>query len=278
MQPHSYFLKKKSETAAKVVELIKHLKTTLNYQVKFIRCDNAGENLKLEEACKKEGLGVTFEYTAPKTPQQNGRVERGFATLYGQVRSMLNAARLNKEFRRGLWAKCACTACDLDNLDCDNKAGKPCYTEFYGKDYKAFPFLRKFGEIGIVTQGDAIKSKLVNRGVACLYLGHADNHSAEVSRFMKLSTKRVIRSCDVKWLIKTFKEYKNPKGYIKMMKKMIWNLITVQVQKMKMKAMNLLKLALQSVRCVQRDWEYDLLLRMKLSLTNKMEMLKSCGK
>jgi len=50
----------------------------LNYQVKFIRCDNAGENVQLEEASKEEGLGVVFEYTAPNTPQQNGRVERGF--------------------------------------------------------------------------------------------------------------------------------------------------------------------------------------------------------
>ena len=41
------------------------------------------------------------------------------------------------------------------------------------------------------------RSKLVNRGEACLYLGHAENHSAEVARFMKLSTKRVVRSRDV---------------------------------------------------------------------------------
>jgi len=79
----SYFLKKISETAERVVALIKQLKTTMNYQVKFIRYDNAGENLKVEEETEKEGLGVVFEYTAPKTPQQNGRVERGFATLYG---------------------------------------------------------------------------------------------------------------------------------------------------------------------------------------------------
>ncbi len=81
----SYFLKKKSETAGKITSLIKHLKATLNYQVKFLRCDNAGENISTEEACKEEGLGVTFEFTAPNTPQQNGRVERRFATLYGRV-------------------------------------------------------------------------------------------------------------------------------------------------------------------------------------------------
>lgn len=136
---------------------------------------------------------MVFEYTAPNAPQQNGRIERSFATLFGRIRSMLNAARLNEEFCPCLWAKYGGTACNLDNLDCDNKAGKPCYVH-----YKALPYLKKFGEIGIVTQGNKIKSKLVNSGESCIYLGHAGNHSAEVACFMKLSTKRVIRSQDVK--------------------------------------------------------------------------------
>ena len=92
-------------------------------------------------------------------------------------------------------------------MDCDNKSGKPQYDLFYGKYYKGFPCLKKFGEIGIVTQVNAIKNNLVNRGEACLYLGHAENHSTEVACFMKLSTKRVIRSRDVKWLNETFQDY-----------------------------------------------------------------------
>jgi transposase InsO family protein len=36
-----------------------------------------------------------FEYTAPGTPQQNGKIERKFATLYGMNRAMLNAAKFN---------------------------------------------------------------------------------------------------------------------------------------------------------------------------------------
>ena len=50
----SYFLKRKSDTAARVVALIKHLKTTLNMQVKFIRCDNAGENLNLRNHARRK--------------------------------------------------------------------------------------------------------------------------------------------------------------------------------------------------------------------------------
>ena len=208
----SYFLKKKSEAASIIVGLIKHLRT-LGKITKFIRCDNAGENLATEKLCLQEGLGITFEYSAPNSPQQNGRVERRFATLYGRVRSMLNAAKLNGELRSGLWAECARTATYLDNQDCETSEHKrPRYTEFYGYDDKSFRFIRRFGEMAIVKTGAELRNKLENRGIPALYLGHADKHSAEVGRFLKLTTRRVIRSRDVRWLNKTYWEWMRENG------------------------------------------------------------------
>ena len=40
--------------------------------------------------CKHEGHGIHFEYTMPSTPQQNGRVQRKFVTLFGRVHGILN--------------------------------------------------------------------------------------------------------------------------------------------------------------------------------------------
>ena len=37
--------------------------------VKYIHLDNAGENQALERQADKAGFGITFEYTAPGTPQ-----------------------------------------------------------------------------------------------------------------------------------------------------------------------------------------------------------------
>ena len=80
-------------------------------QVKYIRCDNAGENLKFKEnADADENLELTFEFTAPGTPQQNGKIERKFATLFGRTIGMLNGAKLTKTKRRMLWAEVASTA------------------------------------------------------------------------------------------------------------------------------------------------------------------------
>ena len=45
-----------------------------------MHCDNAGENMKLEEKYDADGLGIIFEYTATGTPQQNAYVKRAFPT------------------------------------------------------------------------------------------------------------------------------------------------------------------------------------------------------
>ena len=78
-------MKKKSDTASTVLKFIKKLKSEENKTVKFIRCDNARENKKLQELLDDKGMGIKFKYTAVDIPQQNGKVERKFATLYGKV-------------------------------------------------------------------------------------------------------------------------------------------------------------------------------------------------
>ena len=66
------------------------------------KCDNAGENKKMDDACIEQKMGIKFEYTAVGTPQQNGRVERKFATLYGRIRSMMIDAGIKENLRQKL--------------------------------------------------------------------------------------------------------------------------------------------------------------------------------
>ena len=91
----SYFLKAKSETAEIIPKLMMQM-LTKGLQPKYIRCDNAGENTKADKLCQSLGLGITFEYTARNTPQQNGQVERSFATLYGKMRAMMRSAKMTE--------------------------------------------------------------------------------------------------------------------------------------------------------------------------------------
>ena len=65
-----------------------------------------------------------FEYTARNTPQQNGKVERAFATLFGRVRAMLNQADMDRAKRDMIWTEAAATATKLENILVDKKDDK----------------------------------------------------------------------------------------------------------------------------------------------------------
>ena len=69
----------------------------------------------MEVLCKKDGNGITFENTAPGTPQQNVHADQKFAMLFGQVRLMLNGGNFIDHQRCILWAKAANTATKLEN-------------------------------------------------------------------------------------------------------------------------------------------------------------------
>jgi hypothetical protein len=89
-------------------------------EVKCFRCDNAGENLAFQQSViLNYNEKITFELTAPNTPQQNGKLERKFATLYGKVCSMLNAAGFSQALHHALWAQAAKTTTHLENIIVD---------------------------------------------------------------------------------------------------------------------------------------------------------------
>jgi hypothetical protein len=110
-----YFLKKKDESKDKEIELIKKLKNE-NIKVNFLRLDNARENYVLEINESNKVLAVQFDYSGPRTPQRNGKVELKFQTLYGRIQAIMNDSEIDGEFRDGLWTECASTANYYDNL------------------------------------------------------------------------------------------------------------------------------------------------------------------
>ena len=75
----TYFTSSKKHMV-KFVEEIVTLINGLDLNVKYLRCDNAGEHQQdLQDYCSK--VGITLEYTAPYTPKQNGRVEKKIHTI-----------------------------------------------------------------------------------------------------------------------------------------------------------------------------------------------------
>ena len=193
----SHMLIAKSETKTKLLETLRY---KWDVEVKSIRCDNAGENHKAREELEKAGFGVEFEFTASNTPQQNGKVERKFATLYGRVRSMLNGADVPEEMRKKLWAECATTATFLENVTVRKDQEEPPLTIITGKQSKRIPYLRRFGEIGIVKQDDGMINKLHNKGTPAMFVGYALSNPKDTYRMLNLETLKINVTRDVRWL------------------------------------------------------------------------------
>eukprot|EP00957_Ditylum_brightwellii_P183688 13991136-Ditylum_brightwellii.AAC.1 len=84
--------------------------------VKYLRCDNAGENKLLEKRAQSSDwqFVITFEYTARDTPQQNHLVELGFAVLAARGCTLMHRANVPKAMRYQVFPKAFKMATLLD--------------------------------------------------------------------------------------------------------------------------------------------------------------------
>ncbi|XP_010546473.1 PREDICTED: uncharacterized protein LOC104818552, partial [Tarenaya hassleriana] len=94
------FLREKSETLGVFEHLWLQLRNGKG-SVQRIQSDHGREfeNEQFAEFCNK--YGIVHEYSAPKTPQQNGVVEKKNRTLQEMARTMLHARNVTKRF----WAE-----------------------------------------------------------------------------------------------------------------------------------------------------------------------------
>ena len=192
--------------------ILKKIENNYDLKIKKIRCDNAGENISLEKQCINQKMKIKFEYTSPGTPQQNGRIERKFATLYGRVRAMFISAGIEGELRKRLWAEAANTAAMVDNVTLNQGATRSAYEIFSGANElpKYALDLRIFGEIGIViNKKDQMKSKILNRGKKAMMVGYHTQSASGVYRMYNFETRKIIQTRNVRWTDQKYVDYKS---------------------------------------------------------------------
>jgi hypothetical protein len=206
----SIFLKNKSELKSKVMTLLTDLKIA-ETNVKYIRCDDSGENKALFDACQAQGYGVKFEFSGPRTPQQNGKVERKFQTFFGRIRAMLNSTGLKDHLRSGVWTEYAMTVTYLSNITSIKEKMICPYQLLFGSKPRLPESLRSFGEIGVVSTKKDIQGKLTKRGTPCMFMGYSINHAHDVYRMLNIETKKIINSRDIIWMNTVYKDWKEQK-------------------------------------------------------------------
>ncbi|GKC27940.1 retrovirus-related pol polyprotein from transposon TNT 1-94 [Tanacetum coccineum] len=105
------FLRSKDVTPTFVINMLKQLQVCLNKTVRFVRTDNGIEFVNKDLSNFYESVGITYEKTVLRTPQQNGIVEQRNCTLVEAARTMLVFSKAPLF----LWAEAVATASYTQN-------------------------------------------------------------------------------------------------------------------------------------------------------------------
>nr|GFA59493.1 putative ribonuclease H-like domain-containing protein [Tanacetum cinerariifolium] len=105
------FLRSKDETSDVVIKFITQIQVSLNKTVRYLRTDNGTKFINHTKIEYYERIGIFHQKTVPRTPQQNGVVERRNHTLVEAARTMLIFSKASMF----LWAETMATACYTEN-------------------------------------------------------------------------------------------------------------------------------------------------------------------
>ncbi|KAK1424178.1 hypothetical protein QVD17_19498 [Tagetes erecta] len=170
----------------------------LDCRVKILRSDNGTEfkNANVDLFCAEKGIARQF--SAPRTPQQNGVAERKNRTLIEAARSMLADAKIPITF----WDEAIATACFVQNrtLLVQDKQ-KTSYELLFGRKPN-ISYLKAFGcPVTILNLNDHL-GKFESKSDDGFFLGYSSVSKAY--RDFNSKTNTVIETINVKFLENSF--------------------------------------------------------------------------
>ncbi|KAJ9566483.1 LOW QUALITY PROTEIN: hypothetical protein OSB04_002449 [Centaurea solstitialis] len=135
------FLRSKDGASDIIISFIRNVQARLQLPVQVIRTDNGTEfkNRKLDSFL--DSVGITHTFSAARTPQQNGVVERKNRTLVEAARTMLAFSKLPLHF----WAEAVASACFTQNRSLITKRFMKTPYELVYNRPPSIKFFRVFG-------------------------------------------------------------------------------------------------------------------------------------
>ncbi|GJU17741.1 retrovirus-related pol polyprotein from transposon TNT 1-94 [Tanacetum coccineum] len=149
-------LRSKDETPTVFIKFLKQIQVGLNKTVRFIRTDNGTEFVNKSLYDYYKSVGIFHQKTVPRTPQQNGVVERRNRTLVEAARTML----IFSKAPMFLWAEAVATACYTQNRSLiHTRHDKTPYELVHNKKHD-LTFFRVFGALCYPTNDSENLGKL----------------------------------------------------------------------------------------------------------------------
>ncbi|KAH0751737.1 hypothetical protein KY285_004885 [Solanum tuberosum] len=169
------FLKSKVETPEVLMTFFKMIQIKLNCMIAGIRSDHGTkfENSKLDSFCAENGIHHNF--SAPRTPQQNGVVERKNRTLADIARTMIIESKIPQIF----WAEAVNTACYVTNMCLIRSLLNKTPYELLNNKKPKLSYLRAFGcKCFVLNNGKDDLEKFDPRSDEGVFVGYSSSNKA----------------------------------------------------------------------------------------------------
>ncbi|KAI3747844.1 hypothetical protein L6452_10529 [Arctium lappa] len=185
------FLRSKDETPEVLISFLKTTQVKMQRPVKFLRTDNGTEfkNKIVEEYL--ESVGISHQYSAARTPQQNGVVERRNRTLVEAAWTMLSQSDLPLF----LWAKAVSTACHTQNRSMIHRRFQKTPYELINNKTPTIKYFHVFGCKCFVLNDRESLNKFSAKADEGIFIGYSST-SAAYRVYLKKS-KTVVESVNV---------------------------------------------------------------------------------
>jgi len=188
-----FFLTSKDEAANTIRYFILLVEKQFSLSVKVIRSDNGTEfrNHTLDNFCLSKG--IARQYSIPRTPEQNGVVERKNRTLIEAARTMLADSGLPLYF----WAEAVNTTCYVQNRVLINKRHSKTAYEVLHNIKPLISFFKVFGCPCYILNVKESLSKFAAKVDSGYFLGYSSDRKAY--RVFNAKTKIVEETLNVKF-------------------------------------------------------------------------------
>ncbi|GJZ94767.1 putative ribonuclease H-like domain-containing protein [Tanacetum coccineum] len=185
------FLRSKDETPEFVINFLKQIQVGLNKTVRYIRTDNGTKFVNQVMSKYYEGVGIFHQKYVPRTPQQNGVVERRNRTLVEAARTML----IFSKAPMFLWAEAIATACYTQNRSLIHTRHNKTPYELVHDKKPDLTFLRVFGALCYPTNDSEDLGKFQAKADIGIFVGYAPSRKGY--RIYNKRTRRLMETIHV---------------------------------------------------------------------------------
>ncbi|GJR38914.1 ribonuclease H-like domain-containing protein [Tanacetum coccineum] len=186
-----YPLRKKSDMFDAFVSFRAYVNNQFNVEIKALQCDHGGkyDNTRFHELFHQNG--IQFQFSCPRTSQQNGKSERMLRTINNLIRTLLFQAHIPPSY----WVEALNMAAHLLNILPSTAINNEIpFTKLYNQT-PTYDHLRVFG--CLCYPHVDVTHKLKPRSTRCIFLGYPTNHRGY--RCLDMSTNKIIISRHVRF-------------------------------------------------------------------------------